>query len=315
MPDRLTLLRTVATSVAVALTVLGSPAGLASGAEPASARPPEPTPSRAATDRPRRSSARRALPSGRRPDVALAAPRRRRRLRLLDRPRRPARSAGTRALPIRWTANTAQAPAGGLAVLQESVARIAQLTGTTWQYVGPSTSTPTTAYLPKQSQADYPPVLLGWTDGAGSDLLAGQPRSVLGMTRTAWFGVQRPDGSKVAAIRSAVVALDRTDTLPLRGATSWKALVLHELGHVMGLAHVEDRSQLMATVLPASPDVQAGDVAGLTRSAGAPAASWSPSPVLARTAARGWPASRPTAAGAAGSAAAGPPARRWHAPR
>ena len=167
--------------------------------------------------------------------------------------------------PIRWTANTARGPAGGLEVLQEAVNRVAQATGTTWQYVGASSATATSSYLPKSTQASYPPVLLGWTDGASSDLLAGQAKSVLGMTRTAWFGIQRPDGSKVAATRAAVIALDRTDTLPLRGATSWKALALHELGHVMGLGHVGDRTQLMATVLPPVTDLQAGDQAGLTR--------------------------------------------------
>lgn len=167
--------------------------------------------------------------------------------------------------PIRWTANTARGPAGGLEVLQEAVTRVAQITGTSWQYVGPSTANATSAYLPKSAQASYPPVLLGWTDGASSDLLAGQAQSVLGMTRTAWFGIQRADGSKVAATRAAVIAFDRTDNLPLRGATSWKALALHELGHVMGLGHVGDRTQLMASVLPPVSDLQAGDQAGLTR--------------------------------------------------
>lgn len=167
--------------------------------------------------------------------------------------------------PIRWTANVAGAPAGALEVLGEAVARVAQVTGTRWEYVGPSTATATSAYLPTRSQATYPPVLLGWTDGASSDLLAGQAASVLGMTRTAWFGIQRPDGSKVAATRAAVIAFDRTDTLPLRGATSWKALALHELGHVMGLGHVGDRTQLMASVLPPVSDLQAGDQAGLVK--------------------------------------------------
>lgn len=167
--------------------------------------------------------------------------------------------------PIRWTANTARGPAGGLEVLQEAVNRVAQVTGTTWQYVGPSTVTATSAYLPTSAQTTYPPVLLGWTDGASSDLLAGQAQSVLGMTRTAWFGIQRADGSKVAATRAAVIALDSADTLPLRGATSWKALALHELGHVMGLGHVGDRTQLMASVLPPVTDLQAGDQAGLVR--------------------------------------------------
>ncbi len=167
--------------------------------------------------------------------------------------------------PIRWTANLSQAPAGGLEVLQEAVNRVAQVSGTTWEYVGASTATAASGYLPTRTQSTYPPVLLGWTDGASSDLLAGQAASVLGMTRTAWFGIQRADGSKVAATRAAVIALDRTDTLPLRGAMSWKALALHELGHVMGLGHISDRTQLMASVLPPVTDLQAGDQAGLTR--------------------------------------------------
>lgn len=168
--------------------------------------------------------------------------------------------------PIRWTAATARGPVGGLDVLKTAVARVAAATGTTWQYVGATPRVPTSDYLPRTSAGSYPPVLIGWTDGAASDLLRGQARSVLGMTRTAWFGVQRPDGTRVAATRAAVVALDRTDPLPLRGATSWTTVALHELGHSMGLAHVGDTRQLMANVLPrAATDLQAGDRAGLVR--------------------------------------------------
>ena len=167
--------------------------------------------------------------------------------------------------PIRWTANTARGPVGGLDVLKASVARVAALTGTTWQYVGTTTTTPAAGYLPTRAQASYPPVLIGWTDGASSDLLAGQARTVLGMTRTSWFGVQTPEGKKIAATRAAVVALDRTDALPLRGANSWSTVALHELAHTMGLGHVADRAQLMASVLPPVTDLQAGDRAGLAR--------------------------------------------------
>lgn len=168
--------------------------------------------------------------------------------------------------PIRWSVNLAGAPAGGLAVLKAAIARVAAASGTTWTYVGATSTTPTSAVLPRSSRRTYPPVLLGWTDGGRSDLLRGQPRGVLAMTRTSWFGVQKADGSKVAAVRAAVIAFDRTDRLPLRGAVSWQAVALHELGHTMGLAHVGDTRQLMTTVLPRTvSDLQAGDRAGLQR--------------------------------------------------
>lgn len=168
--------------------------------------------------------------------------------------------------PIRWTSNTTRGPAGGLDVLKASVARIASLTGTRWEYVGPTSTVPTVGYLPKAARPSYPPVLIGWTDAAASDLLRSQPTAVLGMSRTAWFGVQTSAGAKIAATRAAVIALDRTDRLPLRGGTSWNAVVLHELGHAMGLAHVGDTRQLMATVLPRTlTDLQSGDRAGLVK--------------------------------------------------
>jgi hypothetical protein len=167
---------------------------------------------------------------------------------------------------IHWRSNTARGPAGGLAVLKESVARIAKLTGTTWVYDGATTAVPSTGYLPKSAPTADKPVLLGWTDAAGSDLLRNRPKQVLAMTRTMWFGMDDGQGNRAAAIRAAVVALDRTDKLPLRGATSWSATTLHELGHVMGLDHPSDAKQLMAATLPrGASDLQAGDRAGLTK--------------------------------------------------
>ena len=167
--------------------------------------------------------------------------------------------------PVRWTVNLAGAPAGALDVLKSAVARVAAASGTTWVYAGPTTTRPTSAVLPKTARASYPPIVLGWTDSS-SDLLRAQPKGVLAMTRTAWFGVRKADGSKVAAMRAAVIAFDRTDRLPLRGAVSWHAVALHELGHSLGLAHVGDTRQLMATVLPRGvADFQNGDRAGLLK--------------------------------------------------
>ena len=168
--------------------------------------------------------------------------------------------------PIRWTSNTSRGPAGGLAVLSAAVAQIAAQTGTTWTYVGASGAVPGMGYLPTKARSAYPPVLLGWTDGRSSDLLAGQPANVLGMARNGWFGVRMADGSSIAALRAGVVALDATDRLPLTGPLSWQAVALHELSHVMGLGHSSDPRQLLAPLLPRDlSGLQAGDRAGLTR--------------------------------------------------
>jgi hypothetical protein len=166
---------------------------------------------------------------------------------------------------IHWRANVARGPVGGLDVLKAAVAHIAYQTGTTWVYDGVTATAPTTAYLPKTPTNANKPVLIGWTDGTASDLLRGRPAQVLGMTRTVWFGVDDGMGHRAAATRAAVVALDRTDRLPLRGAQSWSATTLHELGHVMGLDHPADPRQLMAATLPNVASYQTGDNTGLTR--------------------------------------------------
>ena len=99
----------------------------------------------------------------------------------------------------------------------------------------------------------------------GAGALTHAPGSML---LTAGAGGTRvgPNFADLAATRAAVIALDRTDKLPLRGGTSWSSVVLHELAHTMGLAHVADRAQLMATVLPRSvASLQAGDRTGLSK--------------------------------------------------
>ena len=160
-----------------------------------------------------------------------------------------------------WRANVMRAPVGGLDVLKAAVASIAAATATTWVFDGTTTAAPGSNWLPSTSTVK--PVLIGWTDGTSSDLLRYKPASVLGMTRTVWFGRTTSAGT-VAATRGAVVALDRTNRLPLRGASSWSAVALHELGHAMGLAHPHDSGELMNSVLPTGlSGLQSGDRKGL----------------------------------------------------
>jgi hypothetical protein len=163
---------------------------------------------------------------------------------------------------IHWRANVMRAPVGGLTVLKSAVASVAAATGTTWVYDGTTTAAPASSWLPT-SPSVLKPVLIGWADATTSDLLRNRPASTLGMTRTTWFGRVTSTGT-VAATRGAVVALDRTDRLPLTGAGSWSAVALHELGHAVGLAHPLDSGELMNSYLPRGlTSYQTGDRRGL----------------------------------------------------
>ncbi len=166
--------------------------------------------------------------------------------------------------PIHWQFRANGAPAGGLTVVKQTIARVAQATRTTWVFDGTVSTAPATTWLPR-STSGIRPVLIGWADAASSDLLRNQPRGVLGVTRTAWFGVQK-DGTTVASIRAAVIVLDRTDKLPLTGPVSWRTVMLHELTHAMGLNHAGSNRQLMYPVLQRNlTDLQSGDLQGLAK--------------------------------------------------
>lgn len=166
--------------------------------------------------------------------------------------------------PIHWQFRAPGAPTGGLTVVKQVVARVAQTTGTTWVFDGTVGTAPTTAWLPTTTTS-VRPVLIGWADATSSDLLRNQPRGVLGVTRTAWMGV-RKDGHSYAVIRAAVIALDRSDRLPLNGPVSWRTVALHEMSHAMGLDHAGSSRQLMYPVLqPGLADLQSGDLQGLAR--------------------------------------------------
>jgi hypothetical protein len=166
--------------------------------------------------------------------------------------------------PIHWRYRTSGQVVGGFTQVVRAIAKISRATGTTWVYDGAVTTAPTTAWLPTRSD-QRPPVLIGWTTAAHSDLLASQSPTILGVTRTAWFGVTR-NGQTTSAIRGAVIALNQSKRLPLTGPVSWHAVALHELAHAMGLGHATSSKQLMYPVLqPALTDLQAGDLAGLAR--------------------------------------------------
>jgi len=103
-------------------------------------------------------------------------------------------------------------------------------------------------------------IVIRWTPEEDISDLAG---NVAGITQSLLWSL----GDKSWRSFSAVALESTGETLTRVGGNSAWTVLLHELGHAVGLAHVEDLNQIMyPTTWNGSPDrYQQGDVAGLAR--------------------------------------------------
>jgi hypothetical protein len=166
---------------------------------------------------------------------------------------------------VRWGAcnaipyylNPAGAPAGWQAVVARVVARVSAATGYGFTYAGTTTAQP---------RALENAIVIAWSDASHTPELSGP---TAGLGGTTWSG---------GLIVSGGVWMDRTLLTwggPGRATLRAKLIeeiLLHEMGHVMGLEHVTDRHQVMyPTSYGDLLGYQADDLSGLRavgRSAG-----------------------------------------------
>ena len=167
---------------------------------------------------------------------------------------------------IHYVTNTTAAPAGAAAVVSGALARITQATGITFVDDGPTSEIPSSQRPSVQAQYGnrWAPVIIAWAHAGQSDLLPGG--NTVGEGGSSWVS---QGGPKVYVTGEVVIDADRTAGLPASfgAGTTLGELLLHELGHVIGLGHTEDQSQIMyPTLLPISSALYgAGDESGMAR--------------------------------------------------
>jgi hypothetical protein len=159
--------------------------------------------------------------------------------------------------PIPWVVNLDEAPPWAMEDLNGAIRRISEASGLTFRFRGETSAVPSEQWTkePFEGRPGWPPLIVAWADPSRTEYLDGE---VAGMG-----GVTLVDGVVV----SGFVAIDRDTRHFPRGfdqpdARSHGGLLLHELGHALGLGHVDDGDQVMAHTGSVN-ELAAGDLAGL----------------------------------------------------
>lgn len=165
--------------------------------------------------------------------------------------------------PVRYRVHLGGAPAQVTTAVTQAIARLGAATGLTFVEQGLTTYSGSAA---DPTQAGWPAdtdLLLAVADELDVPELAGTPVGYATLHRSAWSGLD-------ARIERAEVVLEREYVTPSTSvgvdAAAVDQLVLHELGHAVGLAHSADQSQVMYPRIGGDrSDYQAGDLSGLAR--------------------------------------------------
>lgn len=176
--------------------------------------------------------------------------------------------------PIRWVLATADMPDFAQQEVEAAVADISARTGLEFEYLG-TTDEPVdferSLFQEDRYGEGYAPLIIGWSDAARTPDLAGTVSGVGGST-----ALPGAYGSQLY-LRSGVVVLDVEDLrgyfASTAGALRVRAIIMHELAHVVGLGHVEDPSQLMFDTNMRQLTWGEGDLAGLAIAGAGPCES------------------------------------------
>lgn len=166
--------------------------------------------------------------------------------------------------PVRYVVRPDGMPEGGQELLDEAAAIVGEAAGLVLEYAGTTDETPAVERVliqPERYGDAWAPVLVAWADESTMPELAG---GVVGVGGSAAVPGAHGQGEWLAGGR---VVLDVPDLAAMLGSAGGRerarAMVVHELAHVLGLDHVDDAGELMYPVNAARIDLGPGDRAGL----------------------------------------------------
>ena len=164
--------------------------------------------------------------------------------------------------PIHYVVNPTNAPEGGLRDIHEAVRLTAEASGLQFLFDGlvdePLAQGERALVQRNRYGPRWAPMLIGWIP-FDSDIFEVDGVGVAGSA------IERNAEGRLVYV-SGTIVLNGADQLDngFRPGKTWGKVVLHELGHVLGLDHVLDPAQVMHPSLVSSPAAWGtGDLAGL----------------------------------------------------
>jgi hypothetical protein len=153
--------------------------------------------------------------------------------------------------PVHYAINPAHAPAGGVEDAHKAIEETAKATGLDFAYDGETTEQPDFArapYQPDRYGDRWAPILIAWSPDLGPADASGAQAAGRGGSVIRTNG----DGRSVYVTGMAVF----NSSVALRsgfGGETWGQVIVHELGHVVGLAHVDDSTSVMNPMVGLRP--------------------------------------------------------------
>lgn len=165
--------------------------------------------------------------------------------------------------PVGYVVNTAHAPPGSLVDIHSAIDKTSEATGIEFVYEGPTAEAPHVdrpLLQPERYGRRWPPLLIAWSPEDPS------------LFREHGVGVAAnvfvANGAGRLVYVSGIIVMNATQQLStgFGAGRTWGKVILHEMGHIVGLAHVEDAAEVMNPSVVSSPaSWGSGDLAGLRR--------------------------------------------------
>lgn len=165
--------------------------------------------------------------------------------------------------PLHYVINAALAPPDAEGLVADAIAAMSRATGIMFINDGATAEAPSPLRVPYQPEAygnRWAPLLIAWTTPEQAPQLKGPVIGTGGSTHFSYGDGPKSfvTGSLELDAPQITEELDRAE-----GAAYATAVILHELGHVMGLEHVDDPAQLMYPEIGTPEGLAAGDLNGL----------------------------------------------------